>query len=128
MNIQTLEPPREALAQALEADRTVAALKHKDETVNKVAKPAEAGGEDPKGQGRELTRDEARGLAEQAQQYFKEQGVNLRFRLLEESKEVQVEMVDADSHKVIRKIPQDEVVKLSDNLKRLAKGVMDKSV
>ncbi len=67
-------------------------------------------------------------LAQTVQDYFQSKGVNLHFKVLEDSDQVQVEMLDEDSNKVIRKFPQDEMVKLADNMKRLAKGVLDRAV
>lgn len=67
-------------------------------------------------------------LAQNAQQYFKDKGVSLHFKVLENSNQVQVEMVDENTNKVIRKMPGDDLVKLEDNLKREAKGVMDRAV
>ncbi len=67
-------------------------------------------------------------VVSKAQEYFKQQGVDLHFKVLDDSGQVQVEMVTEDNRKVIRKIPGDELVKLSDNLKRMAKGVLDVAV
>lgn len=132
MNVQTQELPHEAVLQALTADRTVQSLKEKDEKAVSVAV-----GQDVRKERRDmpqeddsktLSRDDVTKLVNKAQDYFKDKGVNLHFKVLDDSDELQVEVVDADSNKVIRKFPQDELVKLSDNLKRMSKGLMDKAV
>jgi len=132
MNVQTQELPHEAVLQALTADRTVQSLKEKDEKAVSVA-----AGQDVRKERRDmpqeddsktLSRDDVTKLVNKAQDYFKDKGVNLHFKVLDDSDELQVEVVDADSNKVIRKFPQDELLKLSDNLKRMSKGLMDKAV
>lgn len=132
MNVQTQELPHEAVLQALTADRTVQSLKEKDEKAVSIA-----AGQDVRRQPKDtpqeeesktLSRDDVTKLVHKAQDYFKDKGVNLHFKVLDDSDELQVEVVDADSNKVIRKFPQDELVKLSDNLKRMSKGLMDKAV
>lgn len=132
MNVQTQELPHEAVLQALTADRAVQSLKEKDEKAVSVAD-----GQDVRRQRHEtpdeddtktLSREDVKKLVEKAQDYFKDKGVNLHFKVLGDSDELQVEVVDADSNKVIRKFPQDELIKLSDNLKRMSKGLMDKAV
>jgi len=132
MNVQTQELPHEAVLQALTADRAAQSLKEKDEKAVSVA-----AGQDVRQDQRDrpqedeskpLSRDEVKKLVTKAQDYFKDKGVNLHFKVLDDSDELQVEVVDADSNKVIRKFPQDELLKLSDNLKRMSKGLMDKAV
>lgn len=132
MNVQTQELPHEAVLQALTADRAVQSLKENDEKAVSVA-----AGQDARRQRRDnqqeddsktMSRDDVMKLVDKAQDYFKDKGVSLHFKVLDESDELQVEVVDADSNKVIRKFPQDELVKLSDNLKRMSKGLMDKAV
>lgn len=132
MNVQTQELPHEAVLQTLTAERAVQSLKEKDEKAVSVAVGQDVRKElrdtpqedDPK----TLGRDDVTKLVNKAQDYFKDKGVNLHFKVLDDSDELQVEVVDADSNKVIRKFPQDELLKLSDNLKRMSKGLMDKAV
>jgi len=97
----------------------------------------EANAQDPAARQTAQKGDEEGGAAEQqnqeqvlsqAQDYFRQRGVDLHFKVLDETGALQVEMTDSGSKRVIRKIPGDEIVKLSDNLKRMAKGVMDKEV
>lgn len=132
MNIQTQELPHEAGLQALAAERAAVTLKENEDKAAAVAPGPDARKDRQDGQNEDdpriLTRDEAQQLVHKAQEYFKDKGVNLRFKMLDGSGELQVEVVDADSNKVIRKFPQDELLKLSDNLKRMSKGLMDKAV
>lgn len=132
MNVQTQELPHEAGLQTLTAERAVQSLKENDEKAISVA-----AGQDVRKQRQDkpqeddsktLSRDDVQKLVDKTQDYFKDKGVNLHFKVLDNSDELQVEVVDADSNKVIRKFPQDELVKLSDNLKRMSKGLMDKAV
>lgn len=152
MNIQTQELPLEVAAQTLAAERATQAVRDNHERTVPVsaglearpeirpdARPADhsdghtnATGHLPETRDQEeakaLSRDEARKLIDKAQDYFKDKGVTLHFKMLNDSDELQVEVVDADSNKVIRKFPQDELLKLSDNLKRMGKGFLDKAV
>lgn len=132
MNVQTQELPHEAVLQALTAERAAQSLKEKDEKAVSVADGQEVRKErrdkPQEEEAKTLSRDEVKKLVDKAQDYFKDKGVNLHFKVLDDSDELQVEVVDADSNKVIRKFPQDELLKLSDNLKRMSKGLMDKAV
>jgi len=49
----------------------------------------------------------------------------LKFNVLEENDTIQVEIIDSDG-KTIRKIPEDDLLKLSESLKNLGKGFLDK--
>lgn len=122
MNIQNAEIPKETLSQVVETERLVTAARHAEE---KIRQALGASGQKQDGP---LSPENAQKLMAEAGKHFQEQGINLHFKLLEDSNDVQVELVDAGSRKVIRKIPQDEVVKLNGTLKRLAKGVLDKAV
>ncbi len=62
------------------------------------------------------------------QQHLEKQGLELKFTLREESGQIQVEMIDAQSDKVIRKVPSDELLKLSTSLKDFARGFLDRAV
>lgn len=132
MNVQTQELPHEAVLQALTAERAAQSLKEKDEKAVSVADGQEVRKDSrdkpQEDESKPLSRDEVKKLVDKAQDYFKDKGVNLHFKVLDDSDELQVEVVDADSNKVIRKFPQDELLKLSDNLKRMSKGLMDKAV
>lgn len=55
-------------------------------------------------------------------------GVELKFRLREESGDLQVEVLDPESDKVVRKIPPDELIKLSASLEEQAGGFLNKAL
>lgn len=126
MNIQTAELPKEAMAQTVDAERAVKAAPPRDDQPRVVPETQErpSSGQEQKG----LDREKAGKILGQAQEYFKDKGVDLNFKLVDGDGTFQVEVVDAQSRKVIRKIPEDEIVELADNLKRMAKGVLDKAV
>lgn len=53
-------------------------------------------------------------------------GSKIKIRLLEgNSSEVQVEILDSTSNKVLRKIPQDEILKLSASIKKMSGLALD---
>ncbi|WP_243312714.1 flagellar protein FlaG [Fundidesulfovibrio agrisoli] len=128
MNINAIDQPKDAAVAAGDAERAPAAPKHPDtaDTRKTLAAPgAEAA---LTGQAGQAGQPDAKQVLSQAQSYFKDKGVDLHFKLLEDSKDVQVEVMDKDERKVIMKIPRDEIVKLSEGLRKMAKGVLDKAV
>lgn len=67
-------------------------------------------------------RDAARKMAEKVEST----GSRLKIRVLENASEgVQVEIVDGASDKVLRKIPQDEILKLSASIKKMTGLALD---
>lgn len=64
-------------------------------------------------------------IIKEAQEHLEQQDINLKFNVLEEGETVQVEIVDSDG-KTIRKIPEDDLLKLSKSLKNLERGFLDK--
>ncbi|WP_051693975.1 flagellar protein FlaG [Desulfohalovibrio reitneri] len=68
--------------------------------------------------------DEARGQAEETLASI---GLKLRFKVDEESDTVQVEIVDPGSGKVVRKLPPDDLLKLSRSIRDMARGLLDKT-
>jgi len=135
MTIQTFDPIAGGVAlQGIVAER--GSGPHKEDTLKGVAPAVEASGQSlEQGQTSSQTaagavpdKKNVEELARSVQEYFQGKGVNLHFKVLEDSNQVQVEMLDEDSKKVIRKFPQDEMIKLADNMKRLAKGVLDRAV
>ncbi|MGE5418047.1 MAG: flagellar protein FlaG [Acidobacteriota bacterium] len=46
----------------------------------------------------------------------------LRFKVREESKELQVQVIDSESRKVIREIPPEEMLDLADKIKEMVKS------
>ncbi|MGE4296409.1 MAG: flagellar protein FlaG [Desulfovibrionaceae bacterium] len=64
--------------------------------------------------------------ADEANNHVQTQGVALKFRVLEDAKGVQVEMVDPSNEKVVRKIPSDEMLKLAESIKSQGSLLLDK--
>jgi len=64
-------------------------------------------------------------LIGEAEEHLKANDIKLKFKVLEENDMVQVEIVDPDG-KTIRKIPGDDLLKLSKSLKNLGQGFLDK--
>lgn len=68
----------------------------------------------------------AQEAAEKIGEKLKSSGTDLRIRVLEDSQsQVQVEIVDEKSNKVLRKIPQDDLVKLSASIKAMTGVLLD---
>lgn len=58
--------------------------------------------------------------AEKISKQLEESNTTLKIRLLDNTKDgVQVEIIDQKSDKVLRKIPQDELIKLSASIKKM---------
>lgn len=89
-------------------------------------KREEAGAESAKAA--PLSADATRALTGKVESALRSQGVDLKFVVNEEAGEVQVEIRDAASEKLIRKIPQDELIKLQESLKKLAGTLYDRPV
>lgn len=71
-----------------------------------------------------LPPDELARIVQEAQDKLDKSDVKLKFNIRDESDVVQIEVVD-DSGKTIRKIPDDEFIKLSESLKKLERGFID---
>ncbi|MBI5519888.1 MAG: flagellar protein FlaG [Desulfovibrio sp.] len=66
----------------------------------------------------------AQETAQKLQQQLRASGTDLKIRVLDDSEsQVQVEIVDEKSNKVLRKIPQDDLLKLSASIKEMT-GVL----
>lgn len=55
-------------------------------------------------------------------------GVELKFTFHEESGALQVELINSENDKIVRKIPPDELVKLASSLKEMAGAFLNRSV
>lgn len=86
-----------------------------------VSKSDNANGEK---QSQHYTREELDTLIRDAEEHLANKNVKLKFNVIEENDKIQVEIVDGDG-KTIRKIPDDELLKLSDSLKKLERGFLD---
>ncbi|WP_272699822.1 flagellar protein FlaG [Desulfovibrio sp. Fe33] len=71
------------------------------------------------------TREELDALIAEAEGHLKANNVKLKFNVLENNDTIQVEVVDSDG-KTIRKIPDDELIKLTKSLKDLGQGFLDR--
>jgi len=71
-----------------------------------------------------LSREELTSVIAEAEEQLESADVKLKFNILEEDDTVQVEIVDADG-KTIRKIPDDDFVKLTQSLKNLGQGFLN---
>lgn len=68
----------------------------------------------------------AQETAQKLQQQLQASGTDLKIRVLDDSKsQVQVEIVDERSNKVLRKIPQDDLLKLSASIKEMTGVLLD---
>lgn len=66
--------------------------------------------------------------ADKISKYLGENDTTLKIRLLDNSQSgVQVEIVDTTSDKVLRKIPQDELIKLSASIKKMSGVFLNKT-
>lgn len=109
-----VESPLRSLADEPKGFEAVGALK-KDEQV-----------EETSGEESRLDRKSIEKVLAEAEQSLAEKGVALKFSISEDSDDLQVEVRDAGSNKVIRKIPTDEVVRLSQSIKDMSGVFMDK--
>jgi len=64
-------------------------------------------------------------LLEKAEKVANIFGRNLKFRYREEADVYQVEVVDAESNEVVRKIPPDEMVRFIENIQELFGALFD---
>jgi len=76
-------------------------------------------------QSEKFTEEELGSILSQVEEHFATNNVKLKFNVLEENNTIQVEIIDSDG-KTIRKIPEDDLLKLTESLKNLGKGFLDK--
>ncbi|MGE4292123.1 MAG: flagellar protein FlaG [Desulfovibrio sp.] len=82
------------------------------------ARSEDAAKTDASGKGtEELDSEGVQRMLDEAQSKLEMHGVSLRFKLNQESGSVQVEVRDPSTDKVIRKIPEDELLRLSSHIK-----------
>ncbi|WP_207263596.1 flagellar protein FlaG [Desulfovibrio sp. Huiquan2017] len=72
-----------------------------------------------------FSREELENLISEAEEHLEAKNVKLKFNILENNDTVQVEIVDSNG-KTIRKIPDDELIKLTKSLKDLGQGFLDR--
>ena len=71
-----------------------------------------------------FSREELDSVIAEVEEHFATNNVKLKFNVLEENDTIQVEIIDSDG-KTIRKIPDEDLLKLSESLKNLGKGFLD---
>jgi flagellar protein FlaG len=54
-------------------------------------------------------------------------GLRLKFNVDEKTDIMQVEVIDSESGKTVRKLPPDELLHLSASIKELSRGLLDRS-
>jgi uncharacterized FlaG/YvyC family protein len=64
-------------------------------------------------------------LLDQAEKMVKVFGRNLKFRYRKEADVYQVEVIDAESKEVVRKIPSDEMVRFIENINEMLGALFD---
>lgn len=82
-------------------------------------------GAQPDRQSGNPTREELDALIAEAEDHLESKNIKLKFNVLENNDTIQVEIVDSDG-KTIRKIPEDDLLKLTKSLKNLGQGFLDK--
>lgn len=69
----------------------------------------------------------AKEAARKLDEHFQSTNTGLKIRVLDDSQHtIQVEVVDQESNKVLRKIPQDEVLKLAASMKNMTGVLVNK--
>lgn len=53
-------------------------------------------------------------------------GLKLKYRVDESTDKLQVEIIEPDSGKVLRKLPPDDILKLARSVQQMARGFLDK--
>ncbi len=75
-----------------------------------------------------LSEKEMETLFSEVQEKYQQKGMELHFSVHEETGQIQVEVVNSADDKVIRKIPRDEMLKLSAQIKEMAGTLLDRSI
>lgn len=96
--------------------------KHSEETASKKVEKVE----DEGNEGVRLDKESVERLVFEVEEHLAQKGIALTFHVEEDSDTIQVEVRDAESNKVIRKIPDDELIRLSKSIKDMAGVFMDK--
>ena len=96
----------------------ISALKERPEAVQKLDKAESDSSR------KSFTKAEMAAMVKDIESKLQSKEVQLKFNVIEESDTIQVEVLNAEG-KVIRKIPEDAMVKLSQSLKDLARGFLD---
>jgi flagellar protein FlaG len=95
---------------------------------------AESGGLQDRQQGvesdqsEEISLQKLQNLTDAVDSYMSSLGVNLKFHIDERTDTVQVEVRDPDTHKLIRKIPADEMLDLADSIEKMVGLFLDRAL
>ncbi|MBU1248215.1 MAG: flagellar protein FlaG [Proteobacteria bacterium] len=108
-----------ARVEAVRAGQANTSRQSEDKVPKRETLPASA-------DGKKLDRQTVETIVQKAQEQLSAKGVALTFNIQEDNESIQVEVRDAKSGKVIRKIPDDEMLKLSESIKDMAGVLMDK--
>lgn len=116
---QSLRSESVTTAQSMEALARDMSGKNRSDAVQGLS-----GTDKNKEQEQHFSKEELNQFIEESQKELERNNVNLKFNILEEADTIQVEVVDAEG-KVIRKIPGDDLLKLTESLKNLERGFLD---
>ncbi len=75
-----------------------------------------------------VDREKVDAAFKEAQQRLSNQDLELKYTISEESGDIQVELINTENDKVVRKIPPDELIKLHSSLKEMAGAFLNRSV
>ena len=70
------------------------------------------------------SKEELTAMIAEAEKHLDDNDVKLKFNVLENNDTIQVEVIDSNG-KTIRKIPEDDLIKLTKSLKNLGQGFLD---
>ncbi len=91
------------------------------------AQPTDAADEHSKEVSAAADKVAAKEAAQKLDQQFQDSDTGLKIRVLDDSQRtIQVEVVDQKSNKVLRKIPQDEVLKMAASMKSMTGVLLNK--
>lgn len=117
------EPRSESVAKAHSVDRSQVRDGTAQAHHNAVQKQDDA---EKDKQSSTLSKEKLNELIADVEEQLEKNDVSLKFNVLEENDTVQVEIVDG-AGKTIRKIPDDDLLRLSKSLKNLDRGFLDKT-
>jgi len=95
---------------------------------------AESGGLQDRQQGaepdqsEEISLQKLQNLTDAVDSYMSSLGVNLKFHIDERTDTIQVEVRDPETHKLIRKIPADEMLDLADSIEKMVGLFLDRAL
>jgi flagellar protein FlaG len=125
-NARTQRAERERAADVAASGKRAPA-QEPDRASGKTAEQAAGGtGRTAESLNAEQVGERTRKLAARMEEELGSMGVSLKFHVLQDQETVQVEVVDPETDKVVRKIPSDEMLKLAENIREQAGGLFSK--